>query len=185
MAPLRDEQITVGEIGLVLRRPVSPEALIDEDAFAHDEFLPYWAELWPAATALAAVLPNLAGLRVVELGCGLGLPSLVAAARGAAVTATDWSEDAVALLQGNAERNGLTLTAEVRDWRDPWPARFDLTLAADVLYERRNVEPVLARLRELAPAALVGLAGRPYEAEFLRQAGQVEHVAERVVRIAY
>ena len=54
-------------------------------------------------------------------------------------------------------------------------------LAADVLYEQRNVEPVLARLRELAPRALVGLAGRPYEAEFLRAAGNVEQVAERVV----
>jgi len=62
-----------------------PEELIDEEAFANDEFLPYWAELWPAARALAAALPPVAGLRVVELGCGLGLPSLVAAAGGAEV----------------------------------------------------------------------------------------------------
>ena len=165
----------------VRRRPVSPEALIDEEAFADDEFLPYWAELWPAATALAEALPDVAGLRVVELGCGLGVPSLVAAARGAEVTATDWSDDAIELLRANAERNGLALAAEVRDWRRAWPERFDLALAADVLYEQRNVEPVLARLRELAPRALVGLAGRPYEAEFLRRAGNVEQVAERVV----
>ena len=50
-----------------------------------------------------------------------------------------------------------------------------------MLYEQRNVEPVLDRLRELAPQALVGLAGRPYEAEFLRRAESVEQVAERVV----
>jgi len=176
-----DVSIGLGEIGLVLRRPVSPEALIDEEAFAEDEFLPYWAELWPAAIALAEALPDVAGLRVVELGCGLGVPSLVAAARGAQVTATDWAADAIELLRGNAERNGLELTAEVRDWRVAWPERFELALAADVLYEQRNVEPVLARLRELAPRALVGLAGRPYEAEFLRAAGPVEQVAERVV----
>jgi predicted nicotinamide N-methyase len=71
----------------------------------------------------------------------------------------------------------------VRDWRQPWAERFDLALAADVLYERRNVEPVLERLRELAPEALVGLAGRPYEAEFLRRAGRVEEVAPRIVRL--
>jgi len=176
-----DVSIGLGEIGLVLRRPVSPEALIDEEAFAEDEFLPYWAELWPAAIALAEALPDVAGLRVVELGCGLGVPSLVAAARGAQVTATDWAADAIELLRGNAERNGLELTAEVRDWRVAWPERFELALAADVLYEQRNVEPVLARLRELAPRALVGLAGRPYEAEFLRASGPVEQVAERVV----
>jgi predicted nicotinamide N-methyase len=181
VAELRDESIRLGETELVLRRPVSPEALIDEDAFAHDEFLPYWAELWPAATALANALPDVAGLRVVELGCGLGVPSLVAAARGAEVTATDWSADAIELLRANAERNGLQLVAEVRDWRRPWPDRFDLALAADVLYEQRNVAPVLARLRELAPRALVGLAGRPYEDAFLGAAGNVEHVAERVV----
>jgi predicted nicotinamide N-methyase len=173
----------VGEVELSLLRPVSPDALLDEEAFARDEFLPYWAELWPAATALAAALPEVAGLRVVELGCGLGLPSLVAAARGAEVTASDWAEDAVQLLRENASRNGLEVRAEVRDWREPWPERFDVVLAADVLYERRNVEPLLERLRELAPVAYVGLAGRPYEAEFLGKAGSAVKIAERVVSL--
>jgi predicted nicotinamide N-methyase len=180
---LFSETLAVAGVELTLLRPQSPEALIDEEAFADDEFLPYWAELWPAALALAEALPDVEGLRVVELGCGLGVPSLVAAARGADVTATDWAADAIALLAGNAARNGLELTAEQRDWRDPWDARFDLALAADVLYEQRNVEPLHARLAELAPVALVGLAGRPYERQFLELAGGAEEVAERVVRI--
>ena len=164
--------------------PEAPDALLDEEAFAVDEFLPYWAELWPAALALAEALPaSLAGVSVVELGCGLGVPSLLAAAHGAQVTAVAWAADAVELLRRNAARNGLRLRAERRDWREPWEERFDLAVAADVLYERRNVEPVLARLRELAPEALVGLAGRPYEDAFLRGAGEVEHVAPRVVRL--
>ena len=180
---LSSETLSAGGVELTLLRPTAPDELIDEDAFADDEFLPYWAELWPAALALANALPDVAGLRVVELGCGLGVPSLVAAARGAEVTATDWADDAIALLAENAARNGLTVTAEVRDWGDPWEARFDLVLAADVLYERRNVEPLVAQLEALAPTALVGLAGRPYERAFLEQAGTVEEVAERVVRI--
>jgi hypothetical protein len=53
-----------------------------------------------------------------------------------------------------------------------------------VLYESRNVEPVLARLRELAPEALVALAGRPYEEAFLRLAAEsgqrVEHIGKLV-----
>jgi predicted nicotinamide N-methyase len=171
-------------LGLELLRPESPDALLDEEAFANDEFLPYWAELWPAAIALAQALPDVDGLRVVELGCGLGVPSLVAASRGAYVTAVDWAEDAVELLRLNAKRNRLVLKAEQRDWREPWDERFDLALAADVLYERRNVEPVLERLRELAPAALVGLAGRPYEDAFLREV-QAEQVSHRVVRIQW
>ena len=180
---LSSDRIDVAGVELTLLRPASPEALIDEEAFERDEFLPYWAELWPAATALAEALPDVRGLRVVELGCGLGLPSLVAAARGGDVTATDWAADAIELLRENASRNALELCAEVRDWRASWTDRFDLALAADVLYEQRSVEPVLARLRELAPVSLVALAGRPYEAEFLRRAGRVEEVAERVVRI--
>ncbi|HEU5361965.1 MAG TPA: methyltransferase domain-containing protein [Gaiellaceae bacterium] len=180
---LCSETRTVAGVELHLLRPASAEALIDEREFVRDEFLPYWAELWPAAIALAEALPDVARLRVVELGCGLGVTSLVAAAKGADVTATDWSADAVELLRENAARNGLRLRAEARDWREPWAERFDLVLAADVLYERRNVEPVLARIRELAPVALVGLAGRPYEAEFLRLAGGVEEVAPRVVRL--
>jgi predicted nicotinamide N-methyase len=176
--------VQIGGLELSLRRPDVPEDLIDEAAFANDEFLPYWAELWPAARALVAALPPLDGLRVVELGCGLGVPSLVAAARGASVTATDWAADAVELLAQNAARNGLVLGTEVRDWRQPWAARFDLALAADVLYERRNVEPLLERLPELAPVSLVALAGRPYEDTFLRQwAGRVEEIAARIVRL--
>ncbi|HEV7641105.1 MAG TPA: methyltransferase domain-containing protein [Gaiellaceae bacterium] len=177
------DSLVVGEVELSLLRPSAPDELIDETAFEHDEFLPYWAELWPASIALAAALPDVTGLRVVELGCGLGVPSLVAAARGAEVTATDWASDAIDLLRENADRNGLELHAELRDWRDPWTERFDLALAADVLYEQRNVEPLLERLRELAPTALLGLAGRPYEAEFLGRAGSVVAIAERVVSL--
>jgi predicted nicotinamide N-methyase len=173
----------VGEVELSLLRPVAPEELIDEEAFARDDFLPYWAELWPAALALADALPHgLDGVRVVELGCGLGVPSLVAAARGARVTATDWACEAIELLRCNAERNRLELRAVVRDWREPWVERFDLVLAADVLYEHRNVEPLAALLPTLAPEALLGLAGRPYERELLELLPH-EPVADRVVRL--
>lgn len=173
----------MGEVELVLRRPRDPDALIDEDAFAQDEFLPYWAELWPAGLALARALPvDLVGQTVVEVGCGLGIPSLVAAARGARVTAIDWAPAAIELLQENASRNGLTLDARVEDWRT-FAGSFDLALAADVLYEQRNVEPLLELLPILAPTVLLAEPGRPAGAEFLRRARelwQIDEVAERV-----
>ena len=55
-------------------RRATRDALLDEEAFEHEEFLPYWAELWPSAIALARVLARrpLTGRRVLELGCGLG-----------------------------------------------------------------------------------------------------------------
>jgi len=158
----------------VIARPADPEALLDEDAFAHDEFLPYWADLWPSGVALArrvASLP-LAGSRILELGCGLGLPSLVASLAGGDVVATDWAPEALELLTRNAERNGTTLTASLADWRDPaaLPGGFELVLAADVLYEARNTDPLLATLgRTVAPAgrALVADPGRRHAQPFL------------------
>jgi predicted nicotinamide N-methyase len=179
---LSSETIRVGAVELLLARPAEPEALLDENAFEDDEFLPYWAELWPAGLALAGALPDeLDGVRVVELGCGLGVPSLVAAARGASVTAVDWAADAILLLRRNAERNGLALDAVHADWRT-FSGSFDLALAADVLYEARNVEPLVELLPKLAPEALVGLAGRPHETDFLRRV-ETTQVAERVVSL--
>ena len=172
------ETIRIGGVSLALVRPEEPESLLDEDAFADDEFLPYWAELWPAGLALARALPDdLEGVRVVELGCGLGVPSLVAAARGAHVTAVDWATDAIALLRENAARNDLTFDAVRADWR-AFDGSFDLALAADVLCEARNVEPLAELLSRIAPRALVGLAGRSYEREFLERVRQFARVRD-------
>jgi predicted nicotinamide N-methyase len=143
---------------LLLLAPRDGEALLSEEAFAHEEFLPYWAELWPSALALARVLARrpLTGRRTIELGCGLGLPALAAAAAGARVLATDWSPDAVAMTARNAERNGVALAPRLFRWDappeplgPPWP----LVLASDLLYEARNVAPLLALLPRLTAAA--------------------------------
>ncbi len=183
MTELVEEHVLVGEVELSLLRPRNPEALLDEEAFADDEFLPYWAELWPAGLALAEALPaRLDGMRVIELGCGLGMPSLVAAARGAQVTAVDWAAEAIALLHTNAAANGLAVVAQVRDWRELGGGDYDLALAADVLYEERNVEPLAELLPRLAPETLLALAGRPNEAAFLRRV-ESESLTERIVRV--
>ena len=171
--------VSVGELELAVLLPRDSEALLDEDAFEHDEFLPYWAELWPSGVALAAVAGSrpLEGLRVVELGCGLALPSIAAARAGARVLATDWSPEAVALVASNARRNGVRLETAICDWNAPAQildgAPWNLVLAADVLYERRNVEPLLELLPQLVTAggeALIADPGRPAAKEFFAAA---------------
>jgi predicted nicotinamide N-methyase len=158
--------------------PASPEELIDVSDFNVDERLPYWADLWPSARALAASLLELNDLpgRAIELGCGVGLPSLALKSRGVDVLATDWYDDALRFAELNADRNGLgPLQTMSLDWRripSIATGRFDLLIAADVLYEERNV-PAVARAIEalLKPAgeALLADPGRSYLPAFLRQ----------------
>jgi predicted nicotinamide N-methyase len=169
-------------------RPPSADELIDEDAFDDEEFLPYWAELWPSGVALAEHVGSrdLAGTRVVELGAGLGLPSLAAALRGADVLATDWAEDAVALLRANAGRNGIALRVERVRWDEPRlivaGAPYDLVLAADVLYEARNADQLLDLLPQLGGEILLADPGRPFAKGFLAR-WDVETVADGVYRL--
>jgi len=148
--------VAVGGRMYRITHPVSADDLIDEEDFDRDERLPYWAELWPSAVALARYLSerDLGGTRVIELGCGVGLPTVVALARGARVLATDHYEAALAFTAYNASTN-LYLEPEVSalDWR--WPdlegiGTFDLILAADVLYECKNA----AALADLVPRLL-------------------------------
>jgi predicted nicotinamide N-methyase len=149
--------------------------------------MPYWAELWPSALALARALPaRLEGVEVLELGCGLGIPSLVAAARGARVTSLDWAAEAVELVRRNAGRNGLELDGVAGDWRG-FTGTYDLVLGADLLYEARHGRALLTVLPELAPQVLLAEPGRPYAAEFLRQAARrwiVRDLGDRVYSLS-
>jgi predicted nicotinamide N-methyase len=186
---LVEETVTAGGLELSLLRPADAAALIDEQQFEVEEFLPYWAELWPAGAALAAALPaDLHGRRVLELGCGLGLPSLVAASRGAHVLATDWATEALELLELNARRNGLSLEVAHARWDDPdgFDSGWELVLAADVLYEHRNVPQLLALLQRLDAETLLAEPGRPPAQSFFQAAAgvwEIDEVAERVYRL--
>ena len=150
--------------------------------------MPYWAELWPSGVALARVVEeqDLAGARVLELGAGLGLPSLAAALRGADVLATDWAEEAVALLRENAAANGIALRAERVRWDEPGvllaEATWDVVLGADLLYEERNAVLLLELLPRLGGDVLLADPGRPAAAAFLAH-WNVEELADRVYRL--
>ena len=149
-----------------MAHPAVADALIDEEEFDQDERLPYWAELWPSSVALARHVlreEHLAGKRVVELGCGVGLPSVIALARGAGITATDHYEAALDFARYNALVNlDRELRTRILDWHTPRTqglGYFDLVLVADVLYERRNITALTALIPTLlAPGGEVLLA---------------------------
>jgi predicted nicotinamide N-methyase len=121
--------------------PRDAESLIDEAAFNRDERLPYWADLWPSAIALARAVRALAGegRTLLELGCGVGLVAAAALKAGFDVTASDYYDEALAFARLNGARNALREPKTmVLDWRHLPTAipAYDIVVGADVLYER-------------------------------------------------
>jgi predicted nicotinamide N-methyase len=133
LAVVADAEALLDE--LLARAPDDPDLL--------DDRLPYWAELWHSAIALSRVLATgpwlRPGLRVTELGCGLGLPGIVAGSSGAEVCFTDYLPDALAFARHNWARNHARPARFLTmDWRQPDPsAAAEVLLAADVAYEAR------------------------------------------------
>lgn len=171
---LRETVIIEGQTFL-LDRPGGSDQLFDHPAvraaYAADEYIPYWAELWPAARMLAkAVLREPWGaypatpetkLHALEVGCGLGLAGIVALARGLRVTFSDIDELAVHFATANARLNGFTdFDTAALDLRSPpGDLRMNVLLGSDLMYERRLVEPLVDFIAAvLAPGGVCLLA---------------------------
>lgn len=187
---LRSIELPRGELRLL--QPRESAELPDEGAVEWAPIAPYWSVLWRSGVALAGVLEGtrLRGRRVVELGCGLAVPSIVAARAGATVLATDSCAEALTLVRRNARENEVAVDTAAVDWARPeglvQRAPFDLVLAADVLYERASVAPLLSLLPRLAAEVWLADPGRPAADAFLAQAARrwsLDTRARGVVRI--
>ena len=133
-----------------LEHPRNSDDLITEADYVRDERLPYWADLWPSAMALARTLPAITPPpgRMLELGCGLGLVTIAGIRAGHEVVSTDYYDDALLFTRRNAIRvTGVEPQTRMADWR-AWPGdlgRFDLIVASDILYEKAYA-PLVAGL---------------------------------------
>ena len=160
------QRFDVASEEVVLALPRDWEQLRHEEGGAGRP-IPYWARPWPSGLALAGSLvdePVAVDARVLELGCGLGAPSIVAARSGATVLTTDGAADAVAFAAHALALNEVVADVAIVDWAAQGEALvslgpFDVVLAADVLYTRANVETAL-RLwpRLLGPDGVLRLA---------------------------
>ncbi len=139
------------------------------DRRSREDLSPMFGALWGSSrvlVTLAATTPGVPGARVLELGCGLALPSMVAARRGADVLATDQHPDTEALLRRNLAHNRLTgaVRYETRDWRAPGAPtedRFDHVWASDVLFSHELPELVAAAFAQALAPRGVGLLTDP------------------------
>ena len=179
----RSVQLPGGELRLL--QPKEAAELPDDGPVEWAPLAPYWSVLWRSGVALARELDRmrLRGRRVVELGCGLAVPSIAAARAGADVLASDACGEALDLAARNAETNGTRIDTAIADWARPDEllsrAPFDLVLAADVLYERASVAQLLSLLPLLGPEAWVADPGRPAAEAFIDQARRRSSVESR------
>jgi predicted nicotinamide N-methyase len=194
--PTRSVTVAVAGRAIRLVRPADPDRLLEDphvvDWNTVDDYMPYWAYLWPGAFLLAEAVARgdwPETTRALELGCGLGLTGLVAVAQGIPVRFTDHDRTPLRFVQQSAQANGFdpaTYSTGLFDWRDlPDPRypnhvglvsyeRYPLILGADITYERRLtplVAGVVAALLEPGGVALISDPNRS-AAEGLRDAAE-------------
>lgn len=144
------------------------------DPFAED-LCPYFGILWPAAEGLAQFLsarPEVVkGLSVLELGCGLGLPALVAQHVGAQVLATDYHPDVEEYFLRNSNHTQIHCDYMRLNWREGQSiGQYDVVMGSDILYESKHPQEVaLGLIRYLKPQGKIILAdpGRAYLQSFI------------------
>jgi predicted nicotinamide N-methyase len=171
--PLEDIVIRLPRSGVEFRitKPNDIDTLLTLAENDPEENLPYWAALWPSGIALADEIlqapEHVQGGRVLELGTGLGVTAMAALSVGADLVITDYAEESLQLAAYNMSENGLPEPAAMQmNWRDPSREfrnlvrqGFPVVLAADVLYEQRDIEPLLELVEWIvAPDGLLWLA---------------------------
>ncbi|MCM2277032.1 MAG: protein N-lysine methyltransferase family protein [Oligoflexia bacterium] len=159
---------------------------------------PYFGVVWPSARALTEQLAELGagafeGKRVLELGCGLAIPSLLLSKLGAQVTATDFHPEVPRFLERNIALNGIP-AGELRYLHLDWQGgalpqeRFDWVIGSDILYEKQQPAILARAIRDhLAPGgrAIVADPARPYLQAFvdeMQRRGFRQHTAIRSAR---
>jgi predicted nicotinamide N-methyase len=131
--------------------PAVPDAFLEDpevhSAFERDEYMPYWAFLWPAALKMVATILQTdwpASAEVLEVGAGIGIVGLAGLMKGLNVTISDYEPKAVQLAMYNARRHGLNQgQGLVLDWRVLPEKQYPYIWGCELLYEDRNHEPLL------------------------------------------
>jgi predicted nicotinamide N-methyase len=138
------------------------------------DLCPYFGVIWPASVALTKYLkknlPSIAAKSVLELGCGLAIPSLYLAKNGFSVTATDFHPDVPYFLLENQKKNQIEIQFQVSRWRD-LSINAELLLGSDILYDKNQVNELLQLLERTSwKLAIISDPGRPYWERFIEEA---------------
>lgn len=141
-----------------------------------EDYCPYFGVLWPSAKGLCQYVyqhkKDFIGKRVLEIGCGLALPSFILKKQGVDILATDFHRDVPIFLEKNFELNQIRFDYLPLNWREENEeiGKFDFVIGSDILYEGRHpYEVCRALIHYLKPNGQIILAdpGRTYIQKFV------------------
>ncbi|MFC3078344.1 class I SAM-dependent methyltransferase [Phenylobacterium terrae] len=179
---IAEETLDIAGFPLSFTRIADPNAVLDEVcrletlreqgvAPRRELHVPYWAAVWESGIAVSEHLARraadrpLAGVRALDLGCGMGMAGAAMAMLGARVTLGDIDTAALLFARLNTLPWADRCHVARCDWRgEDLPGPFDLIVGADVLYEVSQWPHIEAfARRRLAPggALVLGEPGRP------------------------
>ena len=149
-----------------------------QDLSLAEEHCPYFGVMWEAGIGLSQLLTRemCEDKKILEIGCGLALPSFVASRFGGNVIATDFHADVPIFLKINQQKNDIDFEYLVMNWRNelertsPSLGLFDLVLGSDILYESQHaMEVAKALIAFLKPGGKIVLSdpGRAYVQKFI------------------
>ena len=167
----------------------------DQDNSLAETYCPYFGALWEAGIGLSQFLNNydVTHKAVLEIGCGLALPSFVISQKGGNVTASDFHIDVPIFLEINQKENDLYFPYRAMNWREEIErtkadlGTFDLVIGSDILYESKHpTEVASALIAFLKPGGRIILAdpGRAYIQQFvtaMKQLGYSENFTTEYV----
>jgi predicted nicotinamide N-methyase len=168
----------------------------DQDNALNEEYCPYFGVLWEAGIGLSQHLEtiDMKGQKVLEIGCGLALPSFLVTRAGGEVIATDFHEDVPLFLKLNQSNNQTYFPYRVMNWRNEIERTksdlglFDLVIGSDILYESQHpLQVAQALITFLKPGGKIMLSdpGRAYIQNFIssmNQCGYKEKFTTQQVR---
>lgn len=184
MSPLRLRYQTVefGDMDIHIRTLRDRQQFSDTDGASEklgisSAMWPVFGVVWTSGEILAQLMSDfdITGKRILEVGCGIGLASLVLNHRAADITATDHHPEAEAFLRRNTELNGdreIPFTRTAWSDEDIGLGEFDIIIGSDLLYERESIESLAAFIdRHAAPHCDVIIVdpGRGNHARFSRR----------------
>lgn len=175
---LEDLNQAIDQVFAQIDAQIASEPKADKNTKLLEELCPYFGVIWPSARAVSEYLSSLpedeiSQKTLLELGCGLGLPSMIAAKRGALVSASDFHPEVEALLIKNCRRNELqSLRYSKLNWETESvnSEKFDWIIGSDLLYEQRFAESLARTISSHLKhegKAVISDPGRPYLQPFV------------------